>query len=106
MSMAFNWFDNVDLAGLVVAMLIVAVAVLAWLVHVARREAASQQRQAEENWCWAELHRQEADAVRKRLHVMERRYATLQSLYADLVRQRLADNFVIIKRNAARQRRC
>ncbi len=86
------------------------VGALVWLAGYAwqqRQRAAAQQKRGDELWMWAELHRTEADAARARLHVMERRYATLQSLYANLVRRRLAQGYITIERNVAwkRQRR-
>lgn len=96
--------DALIFAIILMAFALIALAAYAWQQ---RQRASSQQQRGDENWMWAELHRQEADAARERRHVMERRYATLQSLYANLVRQRLAENFTLIERNVAwkRQRR-
>lgn len=95
---------------LLIFIIMLMAAALVWLAGYAwqqRQRAKSQEQRGDENWMWAELHRQEADAARARLHVMERRYATLQSLYADLVRRRLAQGYITIARNVAwkRQRR-
>ena len=96
-----------DIAGFAVIALtaaIVTLATYAWQEHAA---ATRQRVRAEENFMWAEHHRTEADDARARVHVLERRYATLQSLYADHVRRRLAENYPLIERNITwkRQRR-
>jgi hypothetical protein len=79
----------------------IALGIYAWREH---RRANAQQRRGDEWWMWAELHRTEADGARTRLRDVERMHANLQTLYADLVRQRLADSFTLIERNAARKR--
>jgi hypothetical protein len=76
-------------------------AVLAWQEHAA---AIHQRQRAEEHWCWAELHRTEADAARARLHVLERRYATLQALHAEKTRLLLARNYAIIEAHVMARR--
>ena len=87
-----------DIAGFAVIALTAALVTLATYAQRVR---------AEENFMWAEHHRTEADDARARVHVLERRYATLQSLYADHVRRRLAENYPLIERNITwkRQRR-
>lgn len=90
-----------------IIILVLACLYLAIYAFEQRQVVAAQRKRAEENWLWAELHRTEADAARARVHVLERRYATLQTLYADLVRTTLAQNYPLITRNIAwkRQRR-
>ncbi len=94
--------NALDLAIAVIIMLAAAVlAVLAWQEHAA---ATHQRQRAEEHWCWAELHRTEADAARARLHVLERRYATLQTLHAEKTRLLLARNYPIIEAHVIARR--
>ncbi len=96
-----------DLLLALIVLLLAVVAVLTALLHQQRQATSAATKRAEEHWCWAELHRTEADAARSRVHVLERRYATLQSLYVDLVRRRLAESYGIGERNITwkRQRR-
>ena len=92
-----------DLAIAVIIMLATVAAVLAVLAWQEHAAAIHQRQRAEENWCWSELHRSEADAARARLHVLERRYATLQALHAEKTRLLLGKNFTLIERNVRRQ---
>lgn len=96
-----------DLLLFIIVILIGACGAMAWRLHQQRLAAVAATKRSEEWWLWAELHRTEADAARARVHVLERRYATLQTLYADLVRKRLVQNYPIIERSIAwkRQRR-
>lgn len=100
-------FDRLDagLSDLLGAMLLVVIAVLAWMVREARQECARQQRRAEEAELWLLLADEEIDAVRERLANAERRHAHVQALYSWHVRQRLADSWPIVLRNLERQRR-
>jgi hypothetical protein len=93
-----------DLLLFIIVILIGACGAMAWRLHQQRLAAVAATKRSEEWWLWAELHRTEADAARARVHVLERRYATLQTLYADLVRQRLAANWVIVQRHRAWRR--
>lgn len=94
----------IDAPTAAIIILVLACLYLAIFAIEQRQAAAAQRKRAEEHWLWAELHRTEADAARARVHVLERRYATLQTLYADLVRQRLAANWVIVQRHRAWRR--
>lgn len=95
----------IDGKSAAIIILVLACLYLAIYAFEQRQVVAAQRKRAEENWLWAELHRTEADAARARVHVLERRYATLQTLYANLVRRRLAQSYSLIDRNLARQRR-
>lgn len=101
----FDRLDAATLPDLLVAMLLVVVAILAWMVREARREMEQQCIRAEEMAMWAELQIEEINALRKRLAEVERRYENLQALYAGLVRHRLAASFPLIESNIVRQRR-
>lgn len=84
-----------DLACFLLAVLTAACITLtayAWHEHAA---ATRQRIRAEELATWADLYQSEADAARRRLHVMERRYTTLQTLHVDASRRLLARNFAI-----------
>ena len=94
-----------DLATLLLGMAVTVAAVLLWMWRYAERKCNAQRRQAEELACWGELQIEEINALRTRLAAAERRHATLQALYANLVRSRLAASLPIIERNAKWQRR-
>lgn len=93
-----------DLAIAVIIMLATVAAVLAVLAWQEHAAAIHQRQRAEENWCWSEFHRTEADAARARLHVLERRYATLQTLHAEKTRLLLARNYPIIEAHVIARR--
>lgn len=79
-------------------LLVVLIAACITLVAYARQEhdAATRQRiRAEEQAAWADHFQADADAARRRLHVLERRYITLQTLHAEASRKLLARNFAI-----------
>lgn len=86
--------------SLALAIASVTCAVYAWQE---RQYARRQEIRGDENWMWAEHHREEADAALRRVHVMERRYANLQSMYGELVRRRIAANTSLIVRNANKE---
>jgi len=98
---------DLDAAIFVIMLLVGALVALAAYAGRQRQRAAVQQKRGDELWMWAELHRTEADAARARLREVERRHVNLQTLYADLVRRRLAQGYITIARNVAwkRQRR-
>lgn len=93
--------DPAIAAIIMLAAACIALAITAWQEHAA---AIHQRQRAEENWCWSELHRTEADAARARLHVLERRYATLQALHAEKTRLLLARNYPIIEAHVIARR--
>ncbi len=80
------------------------VLVLAVYARQEHERAERQQQRADEWWMWAEEHRREADAARAQLREMERMHANLQTLYTDLVRRRLAENFAVIAGYTSRKR--
>lgn len=93
----------IDGKSAAIIILVLACLYLAIYAFEQRQVVAAQRKRAEENWLWAELHRTEADAARARVHVLERRYATLQSMYGELVRRRIAASTSLITRNANKE---
>jgi len=87
---------DLDVAIFVILLLAGALVGLAAYAGRQSQRATVQQIRGDELWMWAELHRTEADAARARLREIEHRHANLQTLYADLVRRRLADSTWIV----------
>jgi hypothetical protein len=87
---------DLDAAIFAIMLLVGALVALAAYAGRQRQHAAVHEKRGDELWMWAELHRIEADAARARLRDVERRHVNLQTLYADLVRQRLAGSTWIV----------
>lgn len=96
---------DLDGAIFVIMLLVGALIGLAAYAGGQRHRAAVQEMRGDENWMWAELHRHEADAARERLRDVERRHANLQTLYANLVRRRLAESTWIVAADKRRKQR-
>ncbi|GIK73826.1 MAG: hypothetical protein BroJett021_28140 [Chloroflexota bacterium] len=99
-------FDRLDagLSDLLGAMLLVVIAVLAWMVREARRECAALRQRAEVAELWCLLAEEEEATVRRRLADVERRHENLQQMYAQLTRRLLAKNFYEIEQHVRRKR--
>jgi hypothetical protein len=93
----------IDTSTAAIILLSLACIYLAIYAFEQRQHARRQQIRGDECWMWAEHHRDEADAAQRRVHVLERRYANLQSMYAELVRRRIAANTSLIARNANKE---
>jgi hypothetical protein len=89
----------IELLITAVSLLLAICGVLCALLWQVKEEEQRQRRRAEENFCWEQKAMEELKAARQRLAAVERRHARLQELYGILVRQRLAENFLVVWRN-------
>lgn len=81
-------FDRLDAGNVIMlVVMLIGLAAMAWLVRDARRECERQQRRAEEAEMWLLLADEEVAVLRQRLAAQMRRNRSLQQMYAALVQE-------------------